>query len=74
MKEKEDLALSHYSTSVHVGCASRMLWPEYVCAPGHRALDPIPITRGRYDNFRIFNSSKTSEAVQGLGKATSVIP
>ncbi len=74
MKEKEDLALSPYSTSVHVGCASRMLWPEYVCAPCHRVLDPIPITRGRYDDFRIFNSSKTSEAVQGLGKATSVIP
>ncbi len=74
MKEKEDLTMSHGRTRVHVRSPGRLARPEDPCASRRCLLNFAVIARGGDDDFRISNSSKTLEAVQGLGKATSVIP
>ncbi len=74
MKEKEDLPMSHRSSRVHVRSPGRLARPEDLCASRRCPLNFAVIARGGDDDFRIFNSSKTLEAFQGLGKTHSVIP
>ncbi len=74
MKEEEDLTMSHGGTRVHVRSPGRLARPEDACASRRCPLNFAVIARGGDDDFRIFNSSKTLEAVQGLGKTPCVIP
>jgi len=74
MKEKEDLTMSHGRTRVHVRGPGPLTRPEDPSASGCCLFNSAVITRGGNDDFRIFNSSNTLEAVKGPGKTTSVIP